>query len=421
MGAASTVLTQHDVVYRLRLNEEINDDVAMVHYLKGYDKGKYLFTNSPSGSGVVNVTTDEGDIDIDELKTKLKTDPPYTVSPSIIQDEKALFWFIRLKFRDTRRTIADMLAFRHSNGEDVGLFNVDYHETIGSHAPPPVPTDSPYTILAECADISDLSYITSSLLNQNCIVLNLANNGVTDKDLEKAAAPFISSNIRALQLGGNRFRRLASVTPLLPVGLLVLDLSYSEGLEFTFDCLKSCFQLMRLILDGCGLTSTFVSDTKNGRQQSLFQYLYCLQELSLKENNLDSLASLGGLTELARAGTDSPLPNAVSLAAFGVQSTSASTLRSLWLADNPICDISSVFTEVVGMLQGQLTSLQYVDDKPLRSSASSSTKTFSMSMLSPHYSRQGSSGEGFDSKAFDAANAEFVAALRGEKDVSVVA
>lgn len=408
MGAASTVLTQHDVVYRLRLNEEINDDSAMVQFLKGMENGKYLLTNSPEGI---------------KLECDAK-DPPYTVSPSIVQNENALFWFIRLKFRETRRTVADMLAFRHSNGEDVGLFHLDYHELVESHAPPPIPTDSPYTVSAECADLSGIDYIVS-LLNQNCIAVNMANNSIGDKDLEKHAAPLISSNIRALHIGGNRFRRLATVIPVLPVGLLVLDLSYSEGLELSFDCLKSCFQLMRLVLDGCGLSTTMVSDQRNTRQQSLFQYLYCLQELSLKENNLDSIASLSGLAELARV-TMEPLPPAVCAAAFGAASASSpGALRSLWLADNPICDISSVYTEVLQMLQSQLSSLQFVDDKPVRGSTKSS-------VLSPqyhhhyHYSRADSSGESGDyssnsNKAFEAANAEFLAALKGEKDVSIVA
>jgi Leucine-rich repeat (LRR) protein len=394
MGAASTVLTQHDLVYRLRLNEYIDDDEALVLFLKTYLDGKYLlhFANTDSSSSKMH----------------------YSVSPEIIQNDTALFWFIRLRFRDLRRTVADSLAYRIASGEEVGVFSLDYNEISSSHAPPPVPADTPYIISAECSDLRDLDYVVQ-LVNQNCIVANLGNNSIGDKEIEKHSGSIMASNIKYLQIGGNQLKKLVKITPVLPVGLLVLDLSFTEGLEFTFDCLKSCFQLMRLVLDGCGLQTTVVVNSKNGQQQSLFQYLYCLQELSLKDNALDNIAALGGLTELSRSSVET-LTSAVSLSGFGTNSTPASSLRSLWLADNPICEISHVYSEVISMLLTQLPSITHVDDKPVRAS-----KPTAFNMLSAKYSRDNANTGDLDSRTLDAANAEFVAALKGEKDVSIVA
>ena len=191
-----------------------------------------------------------------------------------------------------------------------------------------------FGIVAETLGVSSLSGLESALtaalpaLRRRCVALNIANNRVTDIDFSASAIG--RSSLVQLQCGGNPCETVWAVTARLPTTLLSLDLSYTEDLRIPQGAFLACPQLIRLVLDGCALNSTAFASTMNeggngsggGEQDllslcafmgihaatagdsaltvacrdSIFFGLVELRELSLKENDLEGVEALRGLT-----------------------------------------------------------------------------------------------------------------------------
>ena len=189
--------------------------------------------------------------------------------------------------------------------------------------------------------------------------------------------------------------------------LLSLDISYVDGLTIDPLCFLLCPLLKRLILDGCGIESTVHkvpvenidsnedSEEEWAVQGSLFVGLCSLEELSLAENPLSTPSSLIGLRAVP-------------------------TLRSLNLTDCPLREQSDVSTEVnkkVIELVGP--NLETLDGKRMQKPGEFvQTLALQVGHIDNNDTAAGFTTGGGD---LDAADKEFIQALRGEKDTTVVA
>jgi hypothetical protein len=91
--------------------------------------------------------------------------------------------------------------------------------------------------------------------------------------------------------------------------------------------------------------------------------------------------------------------------------SSLRALIAIHLADNPIHDISSTAKAALEFLQSAIPSLETIDGRPLMNHRQqNNNSTFRPSSVLPADVREVS----------DAMEAEFLSAIRGEKDVSIV-
>jgi len=145
------------------------------------------------------------------------------------------------------------------------------------------------------------------------------------------------------------------------------------------------------VLDDCSLSSTTTSD----QQQSLFLGLSRLRELSLRENNLESVESLGGLLSLH------------------------GSLLSLSLEDNPCVDTAAGLERVKELALAHLPLLATLDRKPLRAPGpSDSSPGVVLTRVEGGSSSVGGLGEG--KGGLDQMEKEYLAALKQERDTTVV-
>jgi hypothetical protein len=214
---------------------------------------------------------------------------------------------------------------------------------------------------------------------------------------------------------------------LLPSKLLVLDLSYCT-LHLTSLCFYPLVSLQKLTMDGCGISDTLVAasstrgddvddiddDTSTtvttssttvtttvGYFDSIFSGLINMRELSLKENELGSSSSLRGLGYYSLLGVDS-------------------VLRSLWIDDNPLCESSKTFSSSVAMLINAITSLQTVNDKNYRTTATATAiDVVALLRKGDHAIDRGSISS--SSSGIDNMEKEYLSALKGERETTVVA
>lgn len=227
---------------------------------------------------------------------------------------------------------------------------------------------------------SSLASLAAGLLHTSTSGLVLSNNNL-DTGVFATLPPL--SSLTYLHLGGNSALPLQDITVAFASAQnRVLDLGYTESLPQALSDapFAACPQLVRLVLDGCGLESTLVG------AGSLFTGLPSLRELSLKENLFGSVDSLRGLECLA------------------------ASLRRLCLADNPVMEVSSQVAEIRGLL-GQMPRLEILDDKSIRQQEPGEGKAVILSRVDG-----GSSAVG----GLDQMEREYLSALKGERDTSVV-
>jgi hypothetical protein len=169
-----------------------------------------------------------------------------------------------------------------------------------------------YSIIAECAGLSDLSIIkeledlkinSSNIMVPRLRVLNIASNSLTNNVISTIPNWLSSQPLGYLNIGGNGWNSMDSISSSLklPSCIVVLDLSYTETIVFEPGCFLYLPQLVRLILDGCNIKTTVpiniekisLEPSSNNIltvQQSIFSSIFyglvSLQELSLKENCL---------------------------------------------------------------------------------------------------------------------------------------
>lgn len=323
MGGGVSADLKREKVTRLELGRPIDDDLT-VSYFRNHRA--HLLTTGSGGKQYLG--------------------------PNLLSDESALFWYIRLQYRTQRRSTFGLASLGLPGFEHISFHVVDYSQQSV------VPEDVFYSIVADDRDIASAEHL-SGLITERCLVLSLSNSSVDDEALFQFASAVRSSKLASLSLHGTNISAIDRLTPLFPNTLLSLDLSMTRDLTFTVTTFQPCFQLIRLILDGCGLTSTSITDN-TGNQVSMFQSLYCLEELSLKENDLDGIPSIQGIFYFGFANI-SPLPHDISLSAFGRIET-GSYLKRLHLLENPIFEIPAVAREVITMLSKSIRSLEFVDD-----------------------------------------------------------
>jgi len=273
-----------------------------------------------------------------------------------------------------------------------------------------------YSINAECINIETLGIFNrsfeNSFLQATLLGLNVSNNQISAQSIQES---FLSkSTILSFYAGGNPSitHSLSNLCSQLPMHLLVLDLSFTNNLVIAPGAFLSCFQLVKLVLDGCDISDTVidpyeddgrscaVSNTVLGKRcfSSVFYGLVSLQELSLKENQISSVAALQGLTFFNH------------LLTWGDASmNSLQTLITIHLADNPIYEVSITSKAALEFLKSTIPSLETVDETRLKNHRNlTNNSTFRpSSVLPPDVS-----------EISDAMEAEFLSAIRGEKDIS---
>ena len=212
-----------------------------------------------------------------------------------------------------------------------------------------------YALNAECLGIRDLNVydLTTTIenpFNSQPVAVNVSNNQLNNEAFEKSQLSQ-SASILQLNIGGNALTTLPSI----PLNLLFLDLSYSEELCFdTCGVFYVCPQLLRLVLDGCGLTNTVVISTEGDTSgSSIFVGLAKLQELSLKENMIKSLDNLTGLEYFSKKtpGGDFPM-----------------TLCSVNLVDNPVSESTAERKNIRDYITHAIPTVTVMDGKPVTAS-----------------------------------------------------
>lgn len=233
--------------------------------------------------------------------------------------------------------------------------------------------------------------------------MNIANNLISDESL---ASCQLLSTLTYLHIGGNKLGKMINFSKLIEsnANLMVLDLSYTEMLPVENVPFFMAPQLKRLCLDGCDLATT-VQTREDGSIISLFWGLVQLNELSLKENYFDSVGSLNGLEFF---NFDSVLVNLLRPA-----------LSHLWLNDNPYQSIQAHQLEVEEYIIRSAPSLKSLNDKVLHSDWDSRPVDFSKVLK-----RDGAGGSlsvgGLQGEGLDNMEKEYLAALKNEKDCTVV-
>lgn len=299
-----------------------------------------------------------------------------------------------------------------------------------------------------CVDDIEPLKCVLPVTDNNIISLNFSGNILSDECAKDEKGNILrDSHLIILTFGG--FSNGLCETSSFPRSLLVLDLSFggsgggqdsdeeSEGdgekapaaVVFPPGCFLHCCQLLRLVLDGCGISTTVVpaSDKTFGTAlTSVFAGLVSLQELSLKENRLKSLASLDGLgwaSSRSSSGEKQLVP-------------CGSQLKCLWLADNEVVDVCAKqdrATKANALVDHlltvcQLCCLETVDGRPsYRGPASASryeiSSTSTAQAAAAQKKKEKESGYDFADGGLAISNdqeKEFTNAITGVKDYTVV-
>ena len=263
-------------------------------------------------------------------------------------------------------------------------------------------------------------------------------------------------------MGGNQISDVFRVCHCLPATLLHLDLSFSEGLMLKCGSFIALPQLTSLCLDGCGLTFTAESATSidlssidpiaqvslrrylEDMDGSIFTGLLSLETLSLKENVLSDVGKK--LTQLAHTHThalilpydclDMALRKNLTLftsikdacrgLAYFAQ-VSAPTLQDIRFADNENFSRDSIVKALDEW--GLLSLLHSMDGTPVGAGRERAAAAMSGLDTRALLQRSSDSGAGIgptdDGSAIpgggmDALEKEFLMAIKGERDDTVV-
>lgn len=292
------------------------------------------------------------------------------------------------------------------NGDCAGISSL---EPFFAELRPKVSKFARFGLVLSNNQINDTQF--SSVLRDSCVLmttgskltyLSLAGNGITD------ITSVLGTHLGEIQEEGEDIvTRLQNSISLNM--LLVLDLSYIEDLNFGQQCppFMGSPLLRRLVLDGCGLSSTVLGEslinvdavigeeegksvfTHSALTCSLFFGLVSLQELSLNENPLNDVTSLAGLLYFRNA-----------------------KLQDLSLKDTPLRETTALSLQVNSELSTKIVgaTLQSIDGKNIITSAKLATDV-KLSHVSV----------GISSAENDNADKEFTQALKGEQDTTIVA
>jgi len=334
-----------------------------------------------------------------------------------------------------------------------------------------------FVINAECVGLDNLSFLATILssesVKKSLVGLNLSSNSLGDEvwlmqqqqqqeqqageklegggwtDEEKVESEGMTAGnlLRSLPrlgyllIGGNSgLYKASAFTPCLPVSLRVLDLSFSEGLVLSPLCFAYVPYLLRLSLDGCSLSTTGEGGGGGGggggvdgvegegittQITSVFDGLVSLRELSLKENAFETSESLSGLLWFGQPANGTSSEHSVRIP----------TLERLWLGENEVTREAESRRKLCQMLGDRIVSLKSIDNDVIREfeqgiGGVNGPVYDVMAMNSVRgVGKDGCAGgssvnvgiAGAEDKGLDSMEKEYLAALKGERDVSVVA
>ena len=335
---------------------------------------------------------------------------------SILAHPTASLWLLRLV---TTIASADSTeVIKHCRGDDNALEILEYSDEEAVRLP-----QKDFCLIAESGGLSDITgcmpFLLKSSEHGNCMVFNISNNAIPDDILQQHKGTIANSVVKAAMIGGNPITNCKRLCSIMPTTLLSLDLSYTEGIQFTAGCFRQCFQLYRLVLDGCNITSTVCPE----KDSSIFDGLVSLVDLSLKENCFADTASLRGILVLGYKDIAPLLDEKIALDYFGDSSYAmcSASLRNLWIAENPLCETSAKYKAAVFELSSNIPSLQLIDDKAMTTKAAPQVKYEVLkSKLSRQVDAAGYASAGLSQSGLDNMEQEYLAALKGEKDTTAV-
>jgi Leucine-rich repeat (LRR) protein len=273
-------------------------------------------------------------------------------------------------------------------------------------------------VVAECIGLSSMKSIDEALCTmsqcRSLTGLNISGNQCTDSTFSSSRLLATTTDLSYLHLGGNKIIYPTSLLRNLSnCNILILDLSYTETLRLSaFDFLYIP-QLKRLVLDGCNLESTSCRASVDTEEEiSIFWGLVELQELSLRENQLSSIQSLSGLTFFNFSSIDTAtIPS-------GVTYLLPPTLLQLWISSNPCCDTTSGSMEVNELMKMLIPSLLTIDGRAVQEATT--TRKIDLSKVLKREVVGSSSSVTGSGMAFENLEKEYLAALKNEKDSTVV-
>lgn len=275
-----------------------------------------------------------------------------------------------------------------------------------------------YSIIVENAGLEDLSFLLNVLGSECPPPLLLRHLNATGNNIMALAPDTFAMHpcINYIQLGGNPFQNFSPLAAALPSTMVALDLSFTEGLVLEPGCFLLCPQLLRLSLDGCELPCTTHDGEGDPTTRSMFYGLVQLTMLSLKENDFVSTSSLDGLQFFA-----------LSMGMDEIKPFVPQTLEYLHLEDNPVSDSQLSLRDAKSALMATIQSLKYINNEPTTRHLVSSFDVVSTAVARKKRDSWDapSAGDmlfsGGNKEGLDAMEKEYISALKGERDVSVVA
>lgn len=295
----------------------------------------------------------------------------------------------------------------------------------------------------EGINTSDFSFIehVEQTTGMKVMAIKIPNNDInTDSPLLQCLES--RPHLQFLNIASNPLNDLADMITSFPRNLLVLDLSFCEDLCITANCFLAVPQLQSLSLEGCNISNTNVSD--GDIRSSIFFGLVGLEELNVKDNALADLESCQGLKYFGMLQmNETAVSNEIaSLSAFYARTNNDGhvvalvyqdrplleyklepTLRSLWIAENPACETSAAKAALKAMLATNVGSLQHMDGEwlPGRGKDHSGPIDVRTKLNRNIENFSGLVSGGTDGGGLDAMEKEYLSALKGENDTSVVA
>ena len=250
-----------------------------------------------------------------------------------------------------------------------------------------------YSLNAEMVSLQTLSIFNSlcdsTVVPASLVSLNLSSNNLTDIQLMDTNI-LQNNTIKFLSLASNSVQFVTNITLNCTRSLVYLDLSYMEDLQLTAGCFMFLNQLQKLILDGINLSATY--DASNSL--SHFIGLINLSELSLRENQINSFDALNGLLIFNH--------------------DHYKCLKKLYLADNPL-----PLSKYINNLSGAIGSLRFIDSQQVHGASANPFRVLEQNRGN-RIGNHVNISEYQDSKGLDAMEAEYLSALKGERDNTVV-
>jgi hypothetical protein len=323
------------------------------------------------------------------------------------------------RFNLKRRDEESLMEFDSSS-----LVQVDV-----AHAKNDAEGDEDIAIVGDCNNLSNLGFLANIppevLPRVKC--LNVSNNKLDDGAIACSNIAKHVPSLKYLIIGGNSIQSILHVSGALPFsGLRVLDLSYSEGLVFSSNCFVNSPQLQSLILDGCNIEDTIVpariGKPAQSPNDSIFFGLISLTVLSLKENAISEEGQLRGLLFfgfdfMSSDDTISQCSKEIGLI------TSPFKLRNIYLEDNPIVETSAGKRSVASYLSSGIPSLRSIDGVGVGidlSGGGGGGQTIALNKVLQRKEREHDDLDAYREKGLDNQEKEYLAALKGERDNSVV-